>query len=194
MTTIDKQHLADSKTPSARVKAKVKAKVKVWDIAVRLFHWSLVLSFAIAWFSAEVWDALHEYSGYIVGGLVVFRILWGLIGSRYARFRQFIYRPSMVFGYLRDSLAGKAKRYIGHNPAGGAMVIALLLSVAGVVISGIAMISDRFWGVEWVGEIHEVLSTFTLILIALHVAGVLYASYEHRENLIRSMITGLKKP
>ncbi len=184
MTAIDEQPLADSETHSARV--------KVWDIAVRLFHWSLVVSFAIAWLSAEVFDSLHEYSGYVVGALVAFRILWGLVGTKYARFSQFIYRPSTVFGYLRDSLAGKAKRYLGHNPAGGAMVIALLLSIAGVVISGIAMISDRYWGVEWVGEIHEALSTFMLVLIALHVAGVIYASFEHRENLVRSMITGFK--
>ncbi len=169
------------------------AEVKVWDLAVRLFHWSLVLAFALAWLSADEWDQFHNTAGYIIAGLLGFRILWGLVGTRHARFSDFLYRPSTVLQYLRDSLAGRAKRFLGHNPAGGAMVIALLLSLIGVTISGIAMTSNRFWGVEWVEDGHEVLATVTLVLVALHIVGVIYASFENRENLVKAMISGYKR-
>ncbi len=169
------------------------AEVKVWDIAVRLFHWSLVIGYTVAWLSADQWDQFHNTAGYVVGGLLGFRIIWGLIGTRHARFSDFLYRPSTVLQYLRDSLAGRAKRFLGHNPAGGAMVIALLLSLIGVTLSGIAMTSNTFWGVEWVEDGHEVLATATLVLVAMHIAGVLYASFENRENLIKSMIVGYKR-
>jgi len=172
--------------------AKAPSEIKVWDMAVRLFHWSLVLTFATAFLAAEEWDWLHETAGYVVGGLIAFRILWGLVGSKYARFGDFIYRPSMVLGYLRDSITGRAKRYFGHNPAGGAMVIALLASIAALAASGYAMTTNAYWGVEWVGELHEALAYGILGMVGLHVAGVLFASREHHENLIRAMITGYK--
>ena len=166
--------------------------VKVWDIAVRLFHWSLVILFAIAWVSAELWDRLHEISGYMVGGLIIFRLIWGFIGSKYARFSDFIYRPSVVVDYLRNGLLGRSKRYIGHNPAGGYMVIVLLLSISLLTVSGILMVSATFTGVKWIGELHEFLSGLILFLIFVHVAGVLFISRENHENLIRSMLTGVK--
>ena len=129
------------------------------------------------------------------------RLVWGLIGSKHARFRDFIYRPSTVIAFLRDSVAMRAKRYIGHNPAGGAMVIALLLAITGISVSGYMMEMDAFWGEEWVEDLHEVLVNLTLGLVALHVIGVLVASFEHKENLIfehkenliKSMITGKKR-
>ncbi|MCF6198058.1 MAG: cytochrome b/b6 domain-containing protein [Hyphomicrobiaceae bacterium] len=166
--------------------------IKVWDIAVRFFHWSLVLLFAIAWLSAEEWDRLHEISGYMVGGLIAFRLIWGLVGTKYARFSSFIYRPSVIIDYLRNSLLGRAKRYIGHNPAGGSMVIVLLVSISLLTVSGIMMVSAPFMGMKWIGELHEFLSSLILFLIFLHVAGVLFASRENHENLIRSMMTGVK--
>ncbi len=169
------------------------AEVKVWDIAVRLFHWSLVFSFAVAFVSAEKWDRAHEVTGYLIGGLLILRILWGLVGSKYARFKDFLYKPSTVHNYLHDSLTHKAKRYLGHNPLGGAMVIALILSIIGITATGIAMTTNMFWGVEWVGELHEITTYLTLALIALHIAGVVFASIEHKENLVKSMITGIKR-
>ena len=183
---------APQKTTSAD-RAKRSALVPVWDIAVRLFHWSLVIAFALAWVSAEEWDRAHELIGYFIGGLVGFRIIWGIIGSKYARFSDFIYRPSTVHEYLHDSLARKAKRYLGHNPLGGAMVIALILSLIGVTATGIAMTSNTFWGVEWMEELHEATANITLALIALHVAGVVFASFEHKENLVKAMMTGFKR-
>jgi cytochrome b len=169
------------------------AEVKVWDIAVRLFHWSLISAFAIAWLSADEWDQLHEVAGYMVGGLIAFRLIWGVIGSKYARFSDFVYKPSTITKYMRDIWFNKTKRYLGHNPAGGAMIIALLLALAAVTASGIAMTLDMFWGMEWVEEIHEASANLTLLLAALHVAGVIYSSIAHRENLVRSMITGFKR-
>lgn len=167
--------------------------VKVWDIFVRIFHWSLVIVFALAWISGEEWERFHEITGYLVGGLIMFRVLWGLIGSRHARFSDFVYRPAIIAGYIRDSIALKAKRYIGHNPAGGAMVIALLLSIAAVTVSGIAMTGALPISGEWIEDVHEAAANFTLLLVVLHVAGVVFASFEHGENLAKAMLTGFKR-
>jgi len=171
----------------------VTATVKVWDIFVRLFHWSLVACFAIAWLSADEWDQLHELAGYIAAGLVACRLLWGLVGTPYARFTQFLRAPSTVAGYLVDIVKGREKRYLGHNPAGAAMIIALLLGIAGVAVTGWMMGLDAFWGVDWVEETHKTLANGMLALVALHVAGVLIASLRHHENLVRAMITGRKQ-
>jgi len=173
--------------------AKGAPQTKVWDIAVRAFHWSLVASFVVAWFTADEWDWMHEVSGYTIGGLLLFRFAWGLVGTKHARFGDFVYGPTSILRYLRDSITRKARRYIGHNPAGGAMVLALLLSLIVVTLTGIAMTSQFYWGVEWVEELHEISANLILVFIALHIIGVIYSSFEHRENLVRSMITGWKR-
>lgn len=167
--------------------------VKVWDPFVRLFHWWLLMFFAVAWVSAEEWDLVHEYAGYIVAGLVGSRILWGLIGTRHARFSDFVYSPSLVFRYLKDSLQLKAKRYLGHNPAGGAMALALLMSLITVSATGMMMTTDAFWAADWLEELHETAANVTFGLVILHIGGVVFSSVEHGENLVRSMITGLKR-
>lgn len=169
------------------------ATVRVWDPMVRIFHWSLMASFTAAYISADEWERVHIKIGYIVAGLVASRAIWGLIGSKNARFTDFIYRPSTVLGFLRDSIAMKAKRYIGHNPAGGAMVIALLVAITAISTTGYMMGMDAYWGQEWVEDTHKVIVYMTLGLVALHVVGVLLASVEHKENLIKSMITGKKR-
>lgn len=169
------------------------ATVRVWDPLVRLFHWSLLASFVAAYATGDDWEKLHIKVGYVVIGLVAFRLCWGLVGSAHARFSDFIYRPSTVIAFLKQSTAFKAKRYLGHNPAGGAMVIALLVTLSAIGGTGYMMTMDAFWGAEWVEELHEAFVTFSLILIALHVAGVLFASFEHKENLVKSMVTGLKR-
>jgi len=167
---------------------------RVWDLAVRLFHWSLVASFAVAWISAEEWQDLHLWAGYAAAALVAFRLVWGLAGTRYARFRQFVRRPRVVVAYLRDVLSGREARYLGHNPAGGAMILALLLALAGLCLTGWLYTTDAYWGVEWVEETHELLANLLLALVGLHVLGVLLASLRHRENLVRAMVTGRKRP
>jgi cytochrome b len=169
------------------------ATVRVWDPLVRIFHWSLAILFFFAFLTGDEWDKPHEIAGYIVGGLVVFRILWGLVGSRHARFSDFVYRPSTVIAFLKDSLRFRAGRYLGHNPAGGAMVIALLLAIAVICVTGYMMTLDAWWGVEWVEEVHEAAANTTLVLVGLHLLGVILASFEHRENLVRAMFTGRKR-
>lgn len=198
--------------------------IRVWDPLVRVFHWGLVAAFAVAYLTAEELSTVHEIAGYTVAGLVVFRLIWGFAGSRYARFSQFLKGPSATVGYLGDMLGGRERRYLGHNPAGAAMIVALLLTLSGTAFSGwlledenrIAMLpalpqivapawadddgdereeyGERGEGGESaVEELHEVLANLMLFLIAAHVAGVVLASFRHRENLARAMVTGEKR-
>jgi cytochrome b len=166
--------------------------VRVWDPLVRLFHWTFVATFFTAWF-ASAGEEVHNWAGYSALGLVAFRLVWGLVGSPHARFADFVPTPRSFFAYARDILAGHPTRYLGHNPAGGAMIVALLAMVALTAGSGWLMITDRFWGVLWVERVHRVAAHVTLILIGLHVLGVVLSSIAHRENLVRAMITGRKR-
>lgn len=167
--------------------------VKVWDPLVRLFHWSLAVSYTLAWLTAEELDTVHEWAGYVIAGLLVFRLLWGLAGSKYARFGQCVRSPGTIVGYLKAVIQGKEPRYIGHNPAGGLMIIVLIMALAGTALTGWMQTLDAYWGVEWVEEGHEALANLTLLLVALHIAGVVLASFRHRENLARAMVIGRKR-
>lgn len=170
-----------------------KTKILVWDAPVRVFHWLMVLSFAGAYLTAESerWRLVHVSLGYTLGGLVAFRVLWGLLGTRYARFASFVRGPSAVMRYLSSIVRGQPEHHIGHNPAGAlAIVLLLLLSVA-TVASGWANYNDL--GGHWLEELHEVAANFMLLVVGVHVAGVVLASWLHRENLVRSMLTGRKE-
>ncbi len=182
--------------------------IYVWDPLVRIFHWSLVLGFAVAYLSGETeWPSLHAWAGYAVGGLVLFRLLWGLVGSRHARFTDFVVPPAAVLAYARDLLRGQAKRYLGHNPLGGAMVIALLVmltlsTVTGLVVYGAEDGAGPLAGLqhslnhtvaEAFEELHELTSHLALFLVIVHIGGVLLSSWLHRENLVRAMVTGRKR-
>jgi cytochrome b len=170
----------------------ITTKIKVWDAPVRVFHWLLVLSFAGAYLSAESerWRLLHVTLGYTLGGLVAFRLVWGLIGTRYARFASFVRGPQAVLAYLRSLRDGQPQHHLGHNPAGAVAIVLLLLASVAVVGSGWAIYNDL--GGEWLSDLHEVASTTMLLLVAVHIAGVLVASLLHRENLVRAMVTGQK--
>ncbi len=194
-------------------------RVRVWDPLLRIFHWGLVAAFAVAWLSAEDMQPVHELAGYTIAGLIAFRLVWGLVGSRYARFAQFLRGPRAALGYLGDMARGQERRYLGHNPAGAAMIVALLLALSGTAFTGwlmeeperVAMLPDLprivapahadadgeygevGEGGEVLEEAHEVLANMTLLLIALHLAGVVLASVRHHENLARAMITGKKR-
>ncbi|WP_145110328.1 cytochrome b/b6 domain-containing protein (plasmid) [Cereibacter azotoformans] len=189
--------------------------IRVWDPVVRVFHWGLAACFALAWLTAEEAQGAHEWPGYAAAALVAPRVIWGLMGSHYARFAQFVRGPGAVLAYLRDMATGRERRFIGHNPAGAAMIVALLLSMAGTAWTGWlmaeperaallpAIVAPAFaderehgegHGEGAVEEVHEALANLMLALVVLHLGGVALASIRHRENLARSMVTGLKRP
>lgn len=167
--------------------------VRVWDPFVRIFHWSLVALFIVAFVTGDKFERLHIGVGYAIVALIALRVVWGFVGSRHARFSDFVRPPAETLGYMRKALRGRAPRYLGHNPAGGLMTLALLGMIAAIASTGFMMTTDTFWGAEWVEDLHEALVYATLALIALHVVGVLVSSYEHSENLIKAMITGHKR-
>lgn len=173
--------------------ARPPATVKVWDLFVRIFHWSLVALFVIAYVTGDEIERVHVVAGYTIAGLIVLRIAWGVLGPRHARFSTFVRTPRVIFAYLRDVLHLKAPRYLGHNPAGGAMILALLAMLAGTCVTGYMMTTDAFWGSKGLENIHEILANLTVVLIVLHVLGVLFASFENRENLVKAMVTGRKR-
>ncbi|MCX7100199.1 MAG: cytochrome b/b6 domain-containing protein [Methylobacter sp.] len=177
--------------------------VKVWDLPLRIFHWLLVAGFFIAYLTEDELLDVHVWAGYLVTGLLVFRIIWGFIGNDYARFSNFVCSPIKSIAYLKDLVALKTKRYLGHNPAGAAMIILLLISLLMTVSTGFAVYgADQAAGpLEAIGpanekmweELHEFFANFTLVLVAIHILGVILESYIHHENLLRAMIHGFKK-
>jgi cytochrome b len=177
--------------------------IKVWDLPLRIFHWLLVIAFFIAYFTEDELLTVHVWAGYFIGGLLVFRLVWGFVGGQYARFSNFLCSPIQSVTYIKDLLNSQAKRYIGHNPAGAAMIVLLLLSLLMTVATGLAVYGadqgagplafignshENFWE-----EIHEFFANFTLLLVIVHVIGVAVESYIHRENLARAMFHGNKK-
>ena len=180
--------------------------VRVWDPFVRIFHWSLVLSFTVAWLSGEEVETLHAWAGYAVFGLVLLRLVWGFIGTRHARFNDFVFPPATVKAFVGDTLQLRARRYLGHNPAGGAMIILMLLclvlaSLTGFAVYGIeegagplAMLAGSSGALEEVfEETHELFANLVLLLVVIHVAGVAVESLIHKDNLVKAMFTGRKQ-
>lgn len=199
-----------------------KTTITVWDPVVRFGHWILVAAFAIAYLTEDELLSVHVWAGYTVAAVVAVRLVWGLVGSRYARFANFIYKPETIKTYLKNLLAFKPQHYIGHNPAGGLMVVALLLSLAGTALTGMKLYAVQ----ENAGplaafeqtatrqtpaqseqdsdddgntredsvweEIHEVFANLTLMLVCLHIAGVAASSLIDKEALVKAMLTGKK--
>lgn len=214
-------------------------RVKVWDPFVRISHWTLAVAFLVAYATEDDWLTAHAWFGYLAGAVVASRVLWGLVGPRHARFSDFVHPPRAVRDYLADLARFRARRYLGHSPAGGAMAVALWLGVTASVMSGLAAYAYQGRGplAPYFGpasqispahvsaasmpvapayangeerksgekkprkspvakawkKIHEALATLTLGLVVVHVAGVLWASLAHRENLTRGMIDGRKR-
>ena len=172
--------------------------VKIWDRFVRIAHWSLAACVLAAWITAESKlksaEPLHEWLGYAALVVIALRFAWGWIGPRYARFGQFVAPPARTLAYAKAALRGDEPRYLGHNPLGGWMIVALLSSAAAAALSGWLSVTDRFWGVDWVEEAHEFLGNAVIALAALHVAGVAYTSWRQRENLAAAMLSGVKRP
>jgi cytochrome b len=194
-------------------------KIKVWDPMVRIFHWALVIAFFTAYATGEDIEEVHEWMGYAVLALVIFRIVWGFVGPVHARFADFVRGPGEILRNLKGVVLMHPKRYLGHSPAGGAMVVLLLVLLAATSVTGVIVEERKEQagtsiatqtaeheehnenGKEGEGaeksriaEAHEVLANLTLALVLLHIAGVILASFTHRENLVASMITGRKRP
>lgn len=168
--------------------------VPVWSRFVRAFHWSLVTTVALAWTTSEFGRGLHEPIGWVMVALLMLRLGWGLTGSeRAARFASFVRGPRAVIAYAGQVLRGHAPRFLGHNPLGGWMVLALMLTLAAVALTGWLMTTDAYFGSELMEELHEALAQGLLVLVALHVAGVFYTGWHQRENLVRAMLTGRKR-
>ena len=167
--------------------------IRVWDPLVRTFHWALAASFAVAWLCSENWASLHNAAGYAAGALVALRVVWGFLGPRYARFAQFVRSPDTVIAYLRAIQDGSERRYIGHNPVGGAMIVVLLVAMAATVVSGWLLTTDAFWGSAVLQHVHSLLAHGVLALVVVHLAGVAFASLRHHENLARAMVVGAKR-
>lgn len=167
--------------------------VLVWDLPVRVFHWLMVLSFAGAYLTAESerWRLLHVTLGYTMAGLVVFRLLWGLIGTRYARFSNFVRGPAAAADYVKSMLRGRPRHYTGHNPAGAVAIVALLALALFVATSGWATYNEIAG--DWLEEVHEAAASIMLAIVGIHIAGVVVGSWMHRENLVRAMISGRKQ-
>jgi cytochrome b len=166
--------------------------VMVWDLPVRIGHWLLAGSFLVAWLTgeSEEWRLVHVVAGGTMVGVALFRVLWGLIGSRYALFVDFVRGPQAVLSYLTSLLGRKPQHYVGHNPAGGWAIVALL---ALTLLSGFSgWLNYQDIGGDWTAELHELAANAMLLVVLVHLAGVAVGSYKHGENLPRTMVTGLK--
>jgi len=197
--------------------------IKVWDIATRSFHWSLVVCFFIAYITGDEGNLLHVYSSYIIIGLLAFRLIWGFIGPKYVRFSNFIHGIQPTLSYLRSILIARPSYYLGHNPLGGWMIVMLLVSLTMTSWTGLELYAiegkgplatvtielvetaqangdddkherENEKGEDWLEELHEALAGFTLFLVFVHIGGVLLSSLLHRENFIKAMWTGYKTP
>lgn len=208
--------------------------IHVWDPFVRIFHWVLVVAFFTAYFTEGENLDIHAPAGYVVGVLIVLRVIWGFVGPKHARFTDFVYGPRKVLRYLAGLVTLQGRRYMGHSPAGGLMIILLLVCLAVTVVAGLIVYGaeenagplagfvsaetgsvpetateseENEFGeyegrgeggesafVEFYEEVHEIFANITLALVIVHILAVLWASFAHRENLIRAMITGRKRP
>lgn len=167
--------------------------VKVWDPLVRFFHWATALLFLANFTLFEDDSRAHRYAGYLLFALVLVRLLWGLIGTRHARFKAFWPTPSAVRAHLAELLEGRSAPHLSHNPLGALMVINLLATLVLISVTGIMMGTDAFWGVDWVEELHELLADYALVCVGFHVAGVLVETRRSKINLVWAMVTGRKE-
>jgi cytochrome b len=164
----------------------------VWDILLRTFHWSFAACFAGAWLTAESerFRNVHVVLGYTMLGLIAFRVLWGFVGPKHARFSDFLRGPAAVWRYLRSLLTSRPEHHVGHNPAGAVAIVLLLAMGLASIASGWAVYNDL--GGKWIEESHEFLAGAMLAVVGVHLAGVALASWLHRENLVGAMLTGRK--
>jgi cytochrome b len=167
--------------------------LKVWGAFVRLCHWALVVAFVVADFSHGGYLPAHRISGYAIGALVLARVLWGFAGPPRERFAEFVVGPRKLGAYLGLLLRGREPRCIGHNPAGGAMIVAMLVLLGALSVSGILLDTPRFRDDRDFQRVHDLLTDAMVVCIVLHLLGVACASWRHGDNLMAAMITGRKR-
>ncbi len=168
--------------------------MRVWDLAVRVLHWALAASVGIAWLTTAWFVQWHQPIGYAAAGLVLVRVVWGFAGGgRYARFAQFVRGPIATWRYARLALRGREPRYVGHNPLGAWMALALAGTVAALALTGWLYTTDLLWGDETVERLHCGFAWTIVALAAIHVGGVIFTSVRHRENLVAAMFDGRKR-
>ncbi|HEY9182728.1 MAG TPA: cytochrome b/b6 domain-containing protein [Gammaproteobacteria bacterium] len=191
--------------------------IAIWDPFVRLAHWTVVAAFLTAYITGGEPRGIHTAAGYLLAAYVGLRVVWGFVGPERARFASFVRSPISAIGYLVDLLRGRATRHLGHSPAGGLMIVLLLLALSATTSAGMMLYALHDGGgplagvvasetpappagdredprVEFWEESHELLANLTLLLVLLHIGGVVVASIAHRENLVKAMITGRKRP
>ncbi|HET9652978.1 MAG TPA: cytochrome b/b6 domain-containing protein [Usitatibacter sp.] len=168
--------------------------VRVWDALVRVVHWALVAAFVAAYFSHGGYLRVHRLAGYAISALVVVRMVWGFVGSPHARFADFVAGPRKLGTYLTLLVRGREPRHIGHNPAGGAMIVLLLVLLAAVCVTGVVLDTPWYRDDADFKQVHDLLTDATVVCILLHVMGVAVMSWRHRENLTVAMISGRKRP
>ena len=169
-----------------------KQSVLIWDFPVRVFHWLLVISFAGAWLTSEseAQQMIHYAFGYSACALVLFRIAWGVVGTRYARFSQFIKGPLETIRHIKALLTGNQHLGLGHNPAGALAMISLMILILIIGLTG-------YWGVkeyfgDFIGDVHDAVASLAMAVVMIHIAAAIIMSFIQKENLIRSMVTGKK--
>jgi cytochrome b len=167
--------------------------VLVWGGLVRVFHWSVVAGCLLNLVVFTDGKVAHRWIGYGVAMALAVRIVWGFVGTRYARFQDFVPHPAALLAYLKALARGREPRFIGHNPAGGVMILALMTLLAAVSLTGWMLTLDAWWGNAALEDLHEALANSILFFAGLHVAGALFESWKHGENLVWSMITGRKR-
>lgn len=166
--------------------------IRVWDMAVRLTHWGVaaIVLYALV---DDSGDEVHRTLGYIAAGLVLFRLLWGFIGSEHSRFSAWLPRPAGALAYARALAQGRAPRFISHTPLGAMMMLAMWALILALAVTGWMSRLDPFWGEDWPIDIHRWLANTLLGLIVVHVLAAIAMSIKGRENLVLSMITGRKR-
>ncbi len=167
--------------------------IHIWDIVVRLFHWSVVMLFFLNFFILEDGGRLHEWAGYWMGGLLLLRLIWGFVGSKNARFHHFFPTPQRIRHHLQAMRSRNSDPTEGHNPIGALMIFLLLFLLSLTVVSGWMLTLDKFWGVEWVEELHEIAANVTLFAVIIHVSAVIIMEKVLGIALIRPMITGKRR-
>jgi cytochrome b len=168
-------------------------KVFVWDLVVRLFHWFVVLGCLADLFIFDDGGRWHRSIGYMVAMALIVRVIWGVVGSKHARFADFAPRPFALARYLAALFHGREPRFLGHNPAGAVMMLSLMALLGAVSVTGWMLTLDHFFGSEALEDLHETIANSILLLAGLHAAAALFESWRHKENLVLSMVTGYKR-